>query len=983
MSNWSLFVKNPVSDAEKSITGTLGNKQSGSLSVVFGTVMGLPKPFTTTYTGTLVIDGKSAQQIADIGEFTLTGSDQFIFPGPTSGPGSGKYANDNLLNEMAGIIDDIYGTTIGPRLVWEPAPEEPKQEEEEPQTGTQSTPQSTPQSDPELSNKKTSAIVDPKSINTKITLSVKSGPGVIIGITEKEVVNGEIDFSGLQFDKPGDYIIAVTPTSPDLDSTEFPITVLPEDELIEQDDSGEEEEQIEGDRPIIAQIRKPEVILPPIEYETTDNTQQNKEMGEGLGFVPFLWYNSLQIPESDIKSLELYHEGISPTVTVSFKDTLGIMKAEGAPLDDTKFEIFLNSGSENLKSIHLKFKIKTFQRKRKNYTISGSIDLPKFYEIAYKSYTGTSFDTFDMISKELKLGFNSNINSTKDSMKWVNTGMLFKDFVSNIIKHSYISDNAFVLGYIDHYWCFNYVDIEKEWNRDISTDIGVDSSGLTTQSKESDASKLLPLILTNEQSQQSNNLYFSSHKISNNSTNQSLKKGQFTITKYYNSSKKIMEIFKIDSLTTKNDAIMPLKGAPGDEKSFKENYRTNFLGRVDMDNVHENYLYSETQNRINLDNMVKITAELQLPQPNFNIYKYQKIQVNFTNTKRTPQTEATESYLDERMSGEWLIIDIRFSWKSGKLTQKVKIARKELGKLKEELETPTSPKEDVDNAETNDNPAEEPKPNEVYNVGETYKLIDKDGKIYELIVSKLSDDGKEVDGELIDVSERYSFESETTAPSAVTPTPDATPPTPDAEPTIESTGNYGKMYFSGAENPLIVVFGGIDVAGDQLDPPLQPAYPKYPSGVYMPAYFESVSSKYNIWISNSDLSQSTTNGNKAYQEVNEWLDTKGISPPSRILYAFSGGYGAAKGPAGSNNSDFSKVYLVDIWMGGQTYWPTYAKNNTEKVLYFYTSFGCGTGGQPQRDSLISTLGYPTPFSADSVHYNAGHMGTNKKAIATL
>ena len=746
MSNWSLFVKNPVSDAEKSITGTIDNKNQFNKLTVFGTVNGFPKPFTTN--SSVTIDGKSAQEIVDIGEFTIEGTQEAITPFTGDGPGSLKYAIDILLSEMAGIIDDIYGTTIGPRLVWEPAPEEPKQEEE-PQTGTQST----PQSDPEPSNKQTSAIVDPKSINTKITLSVKSGPGVIIGITEKEVVNGEIDFSGLQFDKPGDYIIAVTPTSPDLDSTEFSITVLPEDELIEQDDSGPDEVKVEGDRPIIAQIRKPEVILPPIQYKVTEDAQQNTD-SQGQGYMPFLWYNALQIPEKDIKSLELYHEGISPTVIVTFKDTLGIMKAEGAPLDDTKFEIFLNSGSENLKSIHLKFKIKTFQRKRKNYTISGSIDLPKFYEIAYKSYTGTSFDTFDMISKELKLGFNSNINNTKDSMKWTNTGMLFKDFVSNIIKHSYISDDSFVLGYIDHYWCFNYVDIEKEWNRDISSDVGVDSSGLSTQTVgKSDESKIIPLALSNEQSNQSNNLYFSSYKISNNSTSQSLKKGQFTITKYYDSNKKIMQIFKIDSLTTKKDDVVSLKGAPGDEKSFKENYRTNFLGRVDMDNVHENYLYSETQNRINLDNMVKITAELQLPQPNFNIYKYQKIQVNFTNTKRTPQTETTESYLDERMSGEWLIIDIRYSWRSGKLTQKVKIARKELGKLNKELDIPTKAKEGVDNAETNDNPVEEPKPNEVYNIGESYRLSDGNGKIYELIVSSLSDDGKEVVGELIDVSD--------------------------------------------------------------------------------------------------------------------------------------------------------------------------------------------------------------------------------------
>jgi hypothetical protein len=539
-----------------------------------------------------------------------------------------------------------------------------------------------------------------------------------------------------------------------------------------------------GDRPIIAQISKPEIVLPPIKYDITSNEQDNTEIGFGLGFTPFFWYNALQIPERDIRSLELYHEGISPMVSITFRDTLGVMKGDGSPLDDTKFEVFLSSGSENLKSIHLKFKLKNFQRNPKSYTIVGSIDLPDFYNISYKSYTGTSFDVFKKISKELKTGFNSNIKNTTDSMKWTNTGMLFKDFVSNIIKHSYISDNAFMLGYIDHYWCFNYVDIEKEWTRDISNDVGVDSQGMSQMSEsKSDGDKIVPLVLTNEPSQRSSSLYFEKHKISNNSTHQSLTKGQFTTIKYYDINKKSMMIFNVDSLTTNKDEVISLKGAPGDKKSFEENYRTKYLGRVDMDNVHENYIYSETQNRVNLDNLVKITADLELPQANYNLYKYQKIRVNFMNIKRT---ETSKSYLDERMSGEWLIIDIRYTWKSGKLSQKVKIARKELNKLPEELDAATEPKEGVDNSEINENPVDDKNPaNIVYNVGETYKLKDKNGETYEIVIEKLSDDGNEVVAKLTHKPyNRLEGLSQTREVSSIETQSDAEVLTPEPAPTI-------------------------------------------------------------------------------------------------------------------------------------------------------------------------------------------------------
>lgn len=789
MSNWSLFVKNPISDAEKSITGTLISSCYSTCTVT-GTVTGLPKPFTTTS------PGESAQQIADIGEFTITGDDEYLPQGgPTSGPGSSEYAYNNLLTQLSSIIDDIYGTTIGPRLVWERVPEEPKQEE--PQSGTQSAPVTEP------SNKQTSAIVDPKSINSKITLSVKSGPGVIIGITEKDVVNGEIDFSGLQFDKPGDYVISVTPTSPDLSGTEFSITIAPEEDVIAQDDSrGGEEKKVEGDRPIIAQINKPEIILPPIEYDITKNNQENNEIGFGLGFTPFFWYNALQIPERDIKSLELYHEGILPMVSITFMDTLGVMKGDGSPLDDTKFEVFLSSGSENLKSIHLKFKLKNFQRNTKSYTIEGSIDLPEFYNISYKSYTGTSFDVLKTISKELKLGFNSNISNTTDSMKWSNTGMLSKDFIHNIIKHTYISDNAFMLGYIDHYWCFNYVDIEKEWVRDISNDVGVDSQGMSQMAEsKSDADKIVPLILTNEPSQRSSSLYFEKHNISNNSTHQSLEKGQFTIIKYYDINKKSMMIFNIDSLTTNKDEVISLKGAPGDEKSFEENYRTLYLGRVDMDNVHENYIYSEIQNKVNLDNLVKITADLELPQANYNLYKYQKIKVNFMNMKRT---ETSKTYLDERMSGEWLIIDIRYTWRGGKLSQKIQIARKELNKIAEELDIPTKAKDDnVNNSEINENPVVNTNPpNEVYVVGEKYTVSDKNGKKYEITIEKLSDNGKEVVARLLDISGETIPIDGTPPPTPPAAQDDPPPPPPKKVMTIAEANATSKLgYIYGTLEP--------------------------------------------------------------------------------------------------------------------------------------------------------------------------------------
>lgn len=600
----------------------------------------------------------------------------------------------------------------------------------------------------EVIKSKSPETIDPKSISTKITLKVKSGPGEIIGITERDCTDGFIDFSGIQFSDPGEYIISVIPSSPDVEKTEFTINILPEEDVIPQDSDGVEEEEVTGDRPIIAQIDQPSINLPPIEYNIGSSDDSNQQTKEVIGFMPYLYYYGDQIPERDISTMTLYQDGMVPAVMVSFADSKDLVRSR-PPLDDTKFEIFLTSGSPNIKSIHLKFKLKDhIEKKNKTYVFTGTLDMEDFYKISYKSYDGTSFETLRKISKELGLGFNSNIKNTNDKMKWKNTGKEYSSFIYDIIEHSYISDSSFMLGYIDNYWCFNYVDIEKEWNRDISNDVGINTRGASDLGGGlNDSDKITKLFLTNEMAFNSSNNFISSYVLSNNSTKRSLEDGHFTRIKYYDVNAKSFMEFDVDALTTESDEVISLKGAPQDKKDFKENYKTKYLGRFDLDNVHQNYKYSEIQNRRNLDNLVKINAELTLPNINYNLYKYQKIRVDIVNVK---ETVTNDKKLNERLSGEWLITDISYIWRRGKMSQIVKVSRKELNKKEEELNSTTEPDNTVNNSEINENPINT-KPNSVYQVGEEYTVRgSKDGKLYTITIESLSENGKEVVAKIIE-----------------------------------------------------------------------------------------------------------------------------------------------------------------------------------------------------------------------------------------
>lgn len=738
---YKISVKDPKSDNDRKISGSISLIKSNPNLLSGNSILnGLPTPFTNPITNEIV---KSVKGI-DISLDAFVGSITYQTT-PLLG-----ITPDAVLNKVIQTLEDSvaneYGIII--KLSYDVVVSDTTK-----LIGVTSS----------ISSQSGTTINSiPNYDGVKVTLIKKSGPGELIGINERIVENGYVDFSGIQFDQAGEYILSIITSSDLIENSEVNITVLEEDDIITQDKSrgdDKDDKKVDGTRPIIAQIDKPTIILKPIEFKTTDNEQDNAEIAVGLGFTPFFWYNGYQISSRDIRSLELWYEGLVPRASVVFADSVGLMKKEGMALDDTKFELFLNSGTQNLKSIHLKFKLLSIiENKNGSYTATGTLDLPDFYKIRFKSYKGTSFEVLRQISNELQLGYNSNINNTSDEMNWINNGKLFKDFTDDIIQHSYISDTSYVLGYIDYYYCLNYVDIEKEWLRDISNDVGLISTGVNYLSKSDDSGKIERLVLTNDKSTNSSPLHFSSYKLNNQSTKISVNKGYFTTSKVYDSNSKQFLVFDVDSQTSDGSKTIILKGAPGDNKSITDNYRTQYSGKLDTSNVHKNYYYSETQNRVNLDNMVRISVDLELPNANFNLYKFMKINITFVNER--PTVSASE-VIESRLTGEWVIIDIAYKWNKGNLKQTVRAVRKELGKTPEELKNDqvAPPVKNVEvNTENNENPitptADEIKtfksnatpPNSVYKVGEIYLVNNDSGKQYTITITEISDNGIEVKG---------------------------------------------------------------------------------------------------------------------------------------------------------------------------------------------------------------------------------------------
>jgi len=462
----------------------------------------------------------------------------------------------------------------------------------------------------------------------------------------------------------------------------------------------------------LVQFFKPSISPIEIAFDIDDkrSTKNDKEkISKQAGYIPFIWYSGVQISYNDIKKFNLYHKGIIPAIEITFFDSWGILREDGFPSDDAIISIYLNSRSLNLRSIQMDFKILDFKDSGEGiYNIIGVCNIPQIFLGKYISYSGkTSHETLQQISKEIGIGFCSNIQNSQDKMTWINTGFQILEFIENIISNSYVSDTSFQYCYIDFFYNLCYVDLNKEMERDVSNDKMITGFGfkfLTGKEENNDIDEeVTSLLLMNDKSVKDSISFFSTFEITNKSTKVSIDKSYRIRSKFYDTIKKELLVFDVESQTTDGSKSIILKGSINDDKYFKDNTANIWIGKQDFydngdGNVHENYNYAIPQNRQNLDDITKISCRLTLPNVNYNLYIYQKIPIYFTPQKETP---GIQNSVYKRLSGDWLITAIEFVYDGGgKYSQIITAVKRELSLLPNET---TKGKSDSTNKNDNNN----------------------------------------------------------------------------------------------------------------------------------------------------------------------------------------------------------------------------------------------------------------------------------------
>lgn len=409
--------------------------------------------------------------------------------------------------------------------------------------------------------------------------------------------------------------------------------------------------------------------------------------------TPTVYYYGVQLPSQSIKKLIIDSNKFMPEVYMCFDDIYNLLQGPGFPADNAKFTVIIPSNSDYLGQIFLEFKVTKYQLSTKRNTSQkrvhfwGILNVEPLLTAKYKEYTKTtSYDMIKSISSDAGLGFQSNIDSSNDSQTWLNFGWQTYSFIQDTIQKAWNGDSSFIWSFVDLYYNMNYIDVEKSLSQDmneIKWFVTTMTSTTPDDNKRLDANKQVIAQISNDLALRNSNSFFTSEDAMNQSTNISVKRGYIRNIYFYdkdgNWSSKAgkYKIYGLDTITTpgNNSQSLILKGEPGNNKFYTENKKNYYIGKIDTKNMYPDFLWAKMQNSENLIDLQKISMQIELPIPNFNIRRYEKLKVIFVSNVTGPNGQSTSS----KLTGEWLCTGMSFFWDGNSLKQLVNIVKRELG----------------------------------------------------------------------------------------------------------------------------------------------------------------------------------------------------------------------------------------------------------------------------------------------------------------
>ena len=479
----------------------------------------------------------------------------------------------------------------------------------------------------------------------------------------------------------------------------------------------------------ILTIIEPTLELDKIEFPSFGEGEGNEKADTSHDYNVMVHINNYTFGDDNVKSMKLGVDSKIPTLELVLMDLEGLFSADTYPRDGDVISIRLGSRQKEIyKDIRIDFDIIEVNSPTSKpqdpsgngikYTMSGRMKVPGLYADISKSYgKGTSLDHVESIATDLKLGLATNIDSSDDEMNLFIAQDTTESTLNDLVSHSYIDDDSFQTYSIDPYYYINYVNMNllmdsEETFEDALAALDVSMEDMKTSADTNESNNMKsPLLLSNHNRYTGTSMHISAYALKNNAGSNLKKNGYKKTMKFYeNDSEEGLVAFDLEPLSSKtmDDIAEPLKGRRGEDR-YKIEKKTVYAGRKNADpetsNIHLNYEFSEIHNSQNLDELGKMTLEVELATVNPALHRYQKIPLIIfkegaddiaadkvlkerkkeqgfdveTDTAEEEIPQAGTVVADEFLSGYYVIGAIQYIYKAGlpSVAQKLTLLRRE------------------------------------------------------------------------------------------------------------------------------------------------------------------------------------------------------------------------------------------------------------------------------------------------------------------
>lgn len=452
--------------------------------------------------------------------------------------------------------------------------------------------------------------------------------------------------------------------------------LVPEDEQgkVESTESTDKTEDKDFEGGILLKF-DPEIELPeikqllnnpspdedPIDGDVT-TMQQSKITGI---LAPLVKLGDTVIPFSSVGTMTLT-DNPYPRVTMTITDSFDLIKTFDKPTRDNKLQLQLVPTFDNAyKKINLTFWIESLSFDDDEIYLRAVYNIPGFHDNVLKAYGEvTTYEFFEQIAKDLKLGFASNLESTDDK-RWI--------YIPNKKVYDAMSQECNLGGgerqilswWIDYWNCLNLVDM---YERNNSIDQGLTMWVLPRRFPETETGEntepiKMETVITNNESFRDFQIFASEYT------------DKLSLNKI---TDKIVETYKINDMEEDNFIIRD-----GDvNNDIFTNYEYGGENFGEYKYIKQKYCRDMWMSKVN-----NSTIEVTLTQPclglmkghkvNFYWYTVNDFTKNTVNDERVSgniplpedqennlsiQQQEDEMIIDKQVSGQYYIVDSKITY---------------------------------------------------------------------------------------------------------------------------------------------------------------------------------------------------------------------------------------------------------------------------------------------------------------------------------